>query len=429
MHKRLLQLFALVLLVFAVGTWATTDAMAADASPSQSVITTGSSNISVDPYQSFSVSITLRDASGNTMTTTPPGKVYIWATDESNDIVEGLDLVELSLGDNVYMHQTSRHGVLIMDAASLIQTQQFNLKLSKKGTYKLHALYMPTGSIDPNTVSDYWPYELSGGSEAERTIVVGATPAADIAMMVVSTKIRGIGVDSFLITDPRNQTLTTPISLDSSGSATTEVQLALLRDNGLSVGADVPIYINTTSNNVTVSNVLVRTNENGIARFTISGLVSANSTLQLRCDLNDAPVVIPLKAYEYRPERVRFDIGSNIIDVDGRTMEIDTAAVIRNGRTYVPYRAIGELLGARIEYDNSVRTITTYFDDSVLTMTVGYNHYAVDGTVYQMDAAPYINSDGRTMVPIRFVAEVIGYDVQAITGSDNLTKSVIFTRR
>ncbi len=429
MHKRLIQLLALTLLFLAGGAWCTSDAMAADASPSQSIITTGSSSTTVDPYQSFSVSITLRDASGSNLTSAPAGKVYLWATDASNRISDGLDLVELSLGDNVYMHQTSRQGVLIMDAAALIQTQRFNLKLAEKGPYKLHALYMPTGSIDPNAVSDYWPYELTGSSEAERTITVNATPASDVAMMVVSTKIRGISVDSFLITGPRNQTLTTPISIDSSGATTTEVQLALLRDNGLSVGADVPIYINTTSNNVTVSNVLVRTNENGIARFTVSGLVSDNSTLQLRCDVNDAPVVIPLSAYEYRPERVRFDIGSNIIDVDGRTMEIDTAAVIRNGRTYVPYRAIGELLGARIEYDNAVRTITTHFDDSVLTMTVGYNHYAVDGTVYQMDAAPYINSDGRTMVPIRFVAEVIGYDVRAVTGSNNLTESVVFTRR
>lgn len=424
MHKRILTLSALLVVLFAGSVWLTTDAQAADPSPSHSTLTVSTSGTTVDPYQSFGVTITLRDASGGSMTSAPTGKLYLWATDENNQVSSGLDLVELSLGDKVYMHQTSRPGVLIMDAAALIQPQSFNLTLDKKGSYDLHALYMPTGSIDPNAVTNYWPYELNTAS-----ITVGATPASDVAMMVVSTKIRGIGVDSFLITNPRNQTLTTPISIDSSGAATTEVQLALLRDNGLSVGADVPVYINTTSNNVTVSNVYVRTDENGIAHFNVSGLVSAESTLQLRIDLNSAPVVVPLTSYEYRPERVRFNIGSNIIDVDGRTMEIDTAAVIRGGRTYVPYRAIGELLGAQIEYDSNVRTITTTFDDSVLTMTVGYNHYAVDGTVYQMDATPYINGDGRTMVPIRFVAEVIGYDVQAIPGSNNLTEGVIFIRR
>ena len=126
--------------------------------------------------------------------------------------------------------------------------------------------------------------------------------------------------------------------------------------------------------------------------------------------------MIPLAEYEYKPEHMRFDIGANVIDVDGRTVEIDTAAVVQNGRTYVPYRAIGELLGAEVAYDSHVRTITTTFDDTVLTMTIGYNHYAVNGTVYQMDAAPYINSDGRTMVPVRFVSDGLGYAVD--TGKD-----------
>ena len=426
MYQRILQIFALALLCLVAGTCVSTDALAADVAANRSTLSTG--GVSVDPYQSFSTTITLRDANGNSLTSTPPGKVYIWATDENGSVSDGLDLVELSLPSNVYMHQTSRQGVLIMDAAALIQPQRFNLTLDTRGSYELHALYMPTGSIDPNAVTNYWPYELTGNNASDRSVTVGATPANDVGVMVVSTRIQGIGVDSFVISDPRNQTLSTPISVDS-GASSTDVQLALLRDNGLPVGEGVPVYVNTTSNNVTVSNVLAITDANGIARFSVSGLISSGSTLQLRLDPNDAPVTIPLTEYEYRPERMRLDIGANVIDVDGRTVEIDTAAVVQGGRTYVPYRAIGELLGAEIAYDSHVRTITTTIDGSVLTMTVGYNHYAVDGTVYQMDATPYINGDGRTMVPIRFVAEVLGYDVQAITGANGLTESVVFTRR
>ncbi len=427
MHKRFFQLCVCLLALIAGSVFLQPQAAAAaDVSPSQSLFGT-TSNV-VNPYQSFGVQITLRDAAGVNISSTPSGKVYLWATDENGNISNGLDVVELSLGDGVYMHQTERRGVLIMDAASLIKPQRFNLTLASKGNYELHALYMPTGSIDPNNVGDYWPYELTGSSLAERSISVNATPPSDVGMMVVSTKIRGINVDSFLVSNPRNQTLNTPISIDQSGAAVTDVQLALLRENGVSVGPDVPVYINCVSNSVVLSNVLVHTDENGIAHFTMHGLVSDGDTLQLRLSVNDAPVVVPLSSYEYKPERVRFDIGSKLIDVDGRTMEIDTAPVVRGGRTYVPYRAIGELLGARIEYDSNVRTITTIFDGRTLTMTVGYNNYAVDGVVYPMDAAPYINSDGRTMVPIRFVAEVIGYDVQAITNG-GLTTGVLFTRR
>lgn len=429
MTKRILQFFVLILAFAGIGAWASADAAwAADASPARSLFTTGASATTVAPYESFSATIDLRDAAGASLTARPGGKVYIWATDENGSISDGLDLVELSLADGVYMHQTARQGVLIMDAGALIKAQRFNLTLDAAGSYELHALYMSTGSIDPNNVSNYWPFELTGSAAAERQVTVTATPARDVAMMVISTKIRGISVDSFLITDPRAQTSKTPISVDTSGTAKTEVQLALLRDNGLSVGEGVPVYISTSSSTIAVSNVLVRTNANGIARFTVSGLAGDGNTLQLRLATSDAPVIVPLAAYEYQPGRVRFDIGSKEINVDGRTIEIDSAAIVRSGRTYVPYRAIGELLGARIEYDSGVRTITTYFDDNVLTMSVGYDHYAVNGTVYQMDAAPYINSDGRTMVPIRFVAEVLGYDVQAIS-ENGLTKSVVFTRR
>lgn len=149
------------------------------------------------------------------------------------------------------MHQTSRQGVLIMDTAALIQSQRFNLTLTPRA---------PTSSTR-STATDrhhrserhnYWPYELSGNTvSTDRTVTINATPANDVAMMVVSTKIRSIGVwfaAPFLI--HAAGPLSTAISVDSSASAT-DVQLALLRDNGLSVGRRT-VYINTI-NNVTVS--------------------------------------------------------------------------------------------------------------------------------------------------------------------------------
>ena len=99
MYKRILQLFALVLICFAASVCLESDAFAADAAASRSTISTG--GVSVDPYQSFSTTITLRDANGNALTTNPTGKVYIWATDENDRVSDGLDVIELSLGSNV----------------------------------------------------------------------------------------------------------------------------------------------------------------------------------------------------------------------------------------------------------------------------------------------------------------------------------------
>ena len=203
----------------------------------------------------------------------------------------------------------------------------------------------------------------------------------------------------------------------------------MLRNNGLPVGRDVPVYISSNTASLSISNVLVRTDVNGIVRFRVHGTIGKDATLQLRCSLSETPVTIPLKSYTYRPEKVRLTIGSNEMNVDGRTMEIDSPPCVRDNRTFVPFRAIGELLGARVDYDSTVQTITTTMGDTRLTMSIGYNNYAVNGTVYQMDTTPFVSADNRTMVPIRFVAEVMGYDVNYLPGTGGAPGAVVFTRQ
>ncbi len=424
MRRYFSRIFILCLALFAFAL-APSQAVASEVSPERSFVSVDTSE--AEPYQSFGITISLRNATGLALNSVPSGKVYIWATDSAGNVVNHLALIERSLPDGVYAHMTSTDGVIIMDTAALVRDQSFNLTLGRKGTYELHALFSEEGNLTTDAISSYWPYELSSGSVEARQLVVTATPVRDVKAMNISTRINGVNVDSIFVGGRSNLTASKPISIDASGLTNTEVSVTLLRSNGQNVGEGVPVYID--SSGLIASNMLVYTDENGVARFYVKGVATSSAEVRLRCSTGETPVTFKVKSYQYRPEQVRFDIGAKQMDVDGRTVTMDTASVIKNGRTYVPFRAIGELLGARVEYDNNVRTITTYFDDSVLTMSVGYNNYAVDGVVHQMDAAPYINGDGRTMVPIRFVAQVIGYDVQAVTGSNNLTKSVIFTRQ
>ncbi len=408
-------------------------AFAADA-PAEEVALTRSTigvpaQTMVDPYESFPVTLQFTTTTGRPLQAPPTGKLYLWATDSTGVVSNALDVVPISLPNGVYVHQTERQGVLIMDARAMQTPQQFNLKLTVAGTYDLHALYMPSGPIVPANIADYWPFELTGASN--KRVVVNPTPARDIGMMVVSTRIHGIAVNSFVVTNPRDKAIQDQhIDVDASGSVPSDIQLTMLRSNGLSVGAGVPVYASSSNKKLALSQTPLYTDANGVVHLSLQGVVGANDILYVREGTTEKAVTIPLKSYLYKPERVRFKIGSRTMNVDGRTVTIDTAATIRNNRTYVPYRAIGELLGARIEYNDKIRTITTYFgNNSTLTMSVGYNRYAVNGKVYQMDVVPYINEDGRTMVPIRFVAEVIGYNVSAIANSQGLTDSVLFTRK
>lgn len=93
----------------------------------------------------------------------------------------------------------------------------------------------------------------------------------------------------------------------------------------------------------------------------------------------------------------------------------DARPVLTGDRTFVPYRAILEGLGAVVSYDNG--NIQAVFEDgSVMKLAIGSYEMTYqkgeDITTVTMDVAPYIDSaTGRTYVPARFIGETLGLTV------------------
>lgn len=50
-------------------------------------------------------------------------------------------------------------------------------------------------------------------------------------------------------------------------------------------------------------------------------------------------------------------IGSKEIDANGKKIAIDSPALIKNSRTFVPLRAISEILGAKVDWDGATKTV------------------------------------------------------------------------
>lgn len=98
--------------------------------------------------------------------------------------------------------------------------------------------------------------------------------------------------------------------------------------------------------------------------------------------------------------------------LNGKCLSFGKAAPeITGGRTMVPMRAILEALGAEVAYDESTRTASVTMGDIALTHVIGETTITTGaGETLQMKAASYIKS-GRTMVPLRFFSEALGYDV------------------
>ena len=98
------------------------------------------------------------------------------------------------------------------------------------------------------------------------------------------------------------------------------------------------------------------------------------------------------------------------IDEDNHSV---TPIINNNDRTLVPIRFVAESLGAAVYWDADLRQITIEMAERTVVMTIGSSYYTVNGEQKVMDTAPAIvEAWGRTMVPIRFVAEALGMAVE-----------------
>lgn len=96
--------------------------------------------------------------------------------------------------------------------------------------------------------------------------------------------------------------------------------------------------------------------------------------------------------------------------------ERDVTAYAHDNRTFVPVRFISERLGATVGWDNDAQAVSVEKDGHKITMAVGSSTYYLDGEAKTLDApaefTPSTNGNSRTMVPIRFVSEALGYQVE-----------------
>ena len=97
--------------------------------------------------------------------------------------------------------------------------------------------------------------------------------------------------------------------------------------------------------------------------------------------------------------------------VDGTIVDFDVAPQIENGRIIVPLRAVFEIMGAVVEWDNDTQTVTATKGDTVVVLTIGDICPTVNGEIVEIDQPAIIVSD-RTLAPLRFVAEAFGGDVE-----------------
>lgn len=96
--------------------------------------------------------------------------------------------------------------------------------------------------------------------------------------------------------------------------------------------------------------------------------------------------------------------------LNGQPLHSDVSPYLKSNFTMVPLRVISEGLGASVDWNNGTSTATISKGSEVLVLQAGRKTAKVNGTTISLDAPVQVVS-GRTMVPLRFVGEHLGLQV------------------
>ena len=107
----------------------------------------------------------------------------------------------------------------------------------------------------------------------------------------------------------------------------------------------------------------------------------------------------------------------------GEDVVNDVAPIIRNDRTMLPIRFIAEALGAQVDWDGETRAVTITSEDITIKIAIGESFAIVNDQIVELDSPAFIESD-RTFLPLRFVSENLGAQVDWIEE----TRQVVITK-
>ena len=222
---------------------------------------------------------------------------------------------------------------------------------------------------------------------------------------------------------------------EANKTNTVEVSVVDEDGNVARIGGEVMAYVADQSDkDAKIEIGTANTVKNGKVEITLFSNKETTADIVVAVKSNDDAIYGKTLNYTFGAEDPNADttvvmtIGSTDYIVNNDIVTGDAAPYIDSAwRTMVPFRVLGETFGATVDWDQDAQTVTYTVGDTELTMTIGEETYTVNGDEKTMDTAPVLSGD-RTFVPVRFVAEALGYTVTPLQDANGLTASVVFQK-
>ncbi len=157
--------------------------------------------------------------------------------------------------------------------------------------------------------------------------------------------------------------------------------------------------------------------------------------------INRRSFVVPIKDYlfvvrepnllycfsEGAAKKLEFQIGSSKFKADGAEQDMGVKLQTIGGVTYLPAKFVAEPMGGDTLWNDRWKEITVILNGNTISMRIGYEKATVNANEVQIDpknpkVVPII-SGGRTLVPMRFLAENLGCKLDY----DQKTKKITIT--
>lgn len=136
-------------------------------------------------------------------------------------------------------------------------------------------------------------------------------------------------------------------------------------------------------------------------------------------------LIVTLFSISFGNSSVDIDINGNrmalpqvAVVMDGRPTDTEFPSFIMGDRTLVPIRFVAESFGAQVGWDPATRTASVTHQGNRLDLTIDSNVVLVNGNPMTLEenSIPKLvvytsMNEAKTMVPVRFVSEIMGYEV------------------
>jgi len=221
----------------------------------------------------------------------------------------------------------------------------------------------------------------------------------------------------------------TPTVVDPGKDAMISLTLIGADDKPVETGKSVVVTIGPSTYNGLIG-------ANGVVSFNVKGEAFTGTTVVGVVKVegyNSATFTIAVTEKPEVKTVIELAPGMDIYTVNGETKFWDATPYIKEGRTLVPIRHLAEAVGFKASWDFSDPANKMVFifkadqdpekdkEHPFILLIIGQPTAMVNGNLVALDVAPEI-LNGRTMVPLRFVVETLGYQVEWLGNTIRLMK-------